>query len=157
LTRSLESPLIGKQSRTSIDGRDVPDCRSLRVNTFEELVASRRAWLDDVLQPWCRVASRVELLKAHQEWVDVAGKVDPNATLWTWAWSRFPALVHEELPGVDETRPVRVTLASGEAIVGFPDGRQSELGRLVVLTDDGDAGPFSIDDVVAVETIALDV
>lgn len=118
--------------------------------TFDELIDSRKAWIRDVLEPWCRSVSRAELLKAHQEWLDIAGKVDPDATLWTWAWSRFPDLVHEELPGVDETSRVAVTLEDGSTHVGFPDGRSSELGRLVLLTDDGHVGPFSIDEVASV-------
>ena len=68
---------------------------------------------------------------------------------WKWAWSRFPDLVHDELPGVDETGRIRITLVDGGTVEGFPDGRRSELGRLVLLTDDGEAGPFGIDEVTA--------
>lgn len=123
------------------------------VNNFEELVASRRRWIADVLEPWCREMPRKELFKAHAEWTDIAGKADPNATLWKWAWSRFPDLVHEDLPGVDETSQVSVALSDGSTFVGFPDGRNSDMGRLVLLTDDGHAGPFSIDDVRSVSRI----
>jgi hypothetical protein len=125
------------------------------MTSFAELVASRKAWLAEVLQPWCRAATRKDLLLAEQDWGDIAGKVDPEATLWRWAWSRFPSLVHENL-GIDETSEVEVTLRNGASLRGFPDSRQSQRGRLVLLTatgDDGrftDAGPFSLDDVVSV-------
>ncbi|WP_166820144.1 hypothetical protein [Thalassoroseus pseudoceratinae] len=126
---------------------------------FEELVASRRAWISDVLEPWCRQASRKELLLAEKEWGDIAGRVDANATLWTWAWSRFPALVHEGIAGVDETKPVRMTLRDGQVIVGYPDARASERGQITLLVVSPDkpgqaenVGPFSIDDVEEVES-----
>ena len=125
---------------------------------FEELVASRRAWISDVLEPWCRQASRKELLQAEKEWGDIAGRVDANATLWTWAWSRFPALVHEGIAGVDETKPVRVTLHDGEVVEGYPDARASERGQLTLLVVSPDqpgqstnVGPFAIDNIVSVE------
>ncbi len=111
-------------------------------------MTSRRAWIADVLEPWCRAAARKDLVQAHAEWTDIAGKADPNATLWKWAWSRFPDLVHADLPGVDETTRVEVTLDDGSTHAGFPDGRSSEYGRLVLLSDDGgELGPFSIDEV----------
>jgi dTMP kinase len=125
--------------------------------TFSDLAASRRAWLADVLQPWCRSAMRKDLLLAEQEWTDIAGHVDPEATLWRWAWSRFPALVHENL-GIDETSEVIVRLTGGREIRGFPDNRQSKRGMLVVLTTDAhghraDSGPFSIDDVSGIRRV----
>ncbi|MCA9080733.1 MAG: hypothetical protein KDA58_09255, partial [Planctomycetaceae bacterium] len=58
--------------------------------TFDELVASRRAWNETVLKPWCQSASRKELRLAAQEWLDIAGRAAPEFTLWPWAWSRFP-------------------------------------------------------------------
>mgnify|MGYP000942299374 CR=1 FL=1 len=82
------------------------------MSSFSELVASRKAWLADVLQPWCRAALRKDLLLAEQEWIDIAGKVDAEKTLWRWAWSRFPELVHESL-GIEETTEVVVTLKTG--------------------------------------------
>jgi len=90
------------------------------------------------------------------DWINVAGHVDPDSTLWTWAWARFPALTHEGVIGVDETKEVRVRLKSGEDAVGFPDSRESQNGKLVLLgkTDDGQfehLGPFAIDDIETVE------
>jgi len=125
------------------------------MNSFEEMAASRRDWIDNVLTPWCRQASRVDLLKAEPEWNDIAGKVDPVKTLWLWAWSRFPDLVHESL-GIEETSEVEVELADGRRITGFPDSRLSQRGHLYILGSDStsarltELGPFSIDDVVAV-------
>lgn len=131
------------------------------MNSFAELVASRKAWIADVLEPWCRGAPRKELLLAEQEWTDIAGKVDPEATLWRWAWSRFPELVHESL-GIDESAEVDVALRNGTHVRGFPDSRKSQRGMLVLLTavgDDGrfaDTGPFSIDDIAGVTRAGLD-
>ncbi|MFO0917863.1 MAG: hypothetical protein U0872_06050 [Planctomycetaceae bacterium] len=82
------------------------------MSSFAELVTSRKAWINDVLAPWCRTAQRKDLLLAEQEWTDIAGKVDPESTLWRWAWSRFPELVHESL-GIDESSEVAVALKSG--------------------------------------------
>ena len=126
------------------------------MQTFQELAASRRQWIDGTLIPWCRQASRRELREAEMDWMNVAGRVDPAMTLWIWAWSRFPALTHGNVASLDETKEVQVTLQSGESAVGFPDARESENGLLVLLgkTDDGSfehLGPFSIDDVAAVE------
>jgi hypothetical protein len=126
------------------------------MQTFQELATSRRQWIDDVLIPWCQQASRSELRAAMLDWINVAGHVDPDATLWTWAWARFPALTHEAVIGVDETKEVRVRLKSGEVAVGFPDSRETQNGQLVLLgkTDDGrfeHSGPFSIDDIKTVE------
>lgn len=128
------------------------------MHTFAELVASRKAWLSDILTPWCRAANRKDLRLAELEWTDIAGKVDPLKTLWYWAWSRFPALVHGELQGIDETRRLTVTLRDGSRHTGYPDARQSEQGQLVLLTRDAAAprqtielGPFSIDDIQSIE------
>ncbi len=127
---------------------------------FADLVLSRKTWLTDVLQPWCRTASRKDLLLAEQEWTDIAGKVDAEKTLWRWAWSRFPELVHESL-GIEETSEVIVTLKNGQEIRGFPDARQSLRGMLVVLTADeqgrnADAGPWSIDEVTLIRRPTID-
>ena len=67
------------------------------MSTFDELVASRQRWISEVLQPWCQAASLADLKKAAAEWGAIAGRVDTDATLWTWAWSRFPDLVHDEI------------------------------------------------------------
>jgi hypothetical protein len=128
------------------------------MKTFAELAASRRTWLDEILKPWCQTASRRDLLLAEHEWTDVAGKVDPVKTLWCWAWGRFPGLVNQELQGIDETTAVRVSLKDGQTVSGFPDARESQHGELYLLgRDPGQTfrtnmlGPFSIDDVQAVE------
>lgn len=125
--------------------------------TFAHLAASRREWIDAILRPWCTQATRRELLQAEHEWMDVAGKVDPNKTLWFWAWSRFPELVNTELTGIDETGEVRVTLADGREVRGYPDARESLHGELVLLCPPSGgqargelAGPFSLDEIRAV-------
>ena len=131
------------------------------MTSFADLVASRKAWIADVLQPWCRAASRKDLLLAEQDWADIAGKVDPESTLWRWAWSRFSSLVHESL-GIDESAEVEIFLRSGQCVRGFADSRKSQRGMLVMLTatgDDGrfaDTGPFSIDDIATVRRAGLD-
>src|SRR5580704_17394105 len=103
------------------------------MHTFADLVSSRKAWLANVLVPWCRQAAVKDLRLAELEWGDIAGKVDPAKTLWYWAWSRFPDLEHGELVGIDETREVQVTLRDGRTIAGFPDARQSVEGQLVLV------------------------
>jgi len=126
------------------------------MHTLSEIVASRRDWIESVLKPWCRAASRADLLAAEQEWHDLAGRADPNKTLWPWSWSRFPALYVDGLAGIEETYEVTVRLRDGSSHTGFPDARRSTRG-LIVLAGIGDngqpreAGPFSIDDVAAVE------
>jgi hypothetical protein len=127
------------------------------MKTFAELASSRKAWLADVLAPWCRVASLKDLRLAELEWVDIAGKVDPEKTLWFWAWGRFPKLVHDELTAIDETRPVTVVLKDGAHYTGYPDARQSQQGQLVLLGRDEDNprrtiehGPFAIDEIVTI-------
>ncbi|MFK7817144.1 MAG: hypothetical protein AB8G99_00375 [Planctomycetaceae bacterium] len=127
------------------------------ISTFDDLAASRRNWIQDVLRPWCQTASRKDLLKAESEWEDIAGKAAPEQTLWTWAWERFPALVYEGLTGVNETQQVAVRLKDETQHSGFPDGRRTERGQLYLLTagdmqeastaDLFEAGPFSIDDI----------
>lgn len=129
------------------------------MNTFDELAAVRREWIADILIPWCRSASLKELRKAADEWLDIAGRVTPDATLWTWAWSRFPVLTVEDLPGINETWQVHVKLRDGREIIGYPDGQRSRQGYLVLLGHAGggdeqltrEQGPFSIDDVSSVE------
>ena len=126
------------------------------MKTFADLAASRRSWIADVLQPWCVQADRRQLLLAFEEWNDIAGRVDENATLWSWAWSRFPDLVHDGLAGINETREVEVTLATNETARGFPDNRKSEKGQLVLIATGADGnliehGPWSIDDIRSVQ------
>ena len=118
--------------------------------TFLDLAASRRDWIAGVLIPWCRQAPLLELRKAADEWHDIAGRVDPERTLWLWAWSRFPALYVDGLPGLDETYEVELRTRTGEEFRGFPNARGSQRGRLLLQGGDGPIGPFSIDDVVAV-------
>ena len=126
------------------------------MDTFDELVASRRRWIDVELEPWCRTARRSELVKADEEWLDIAGKVDVESTLWTWAWSRFPILVCDDLPGVNETNPVRLLLDDGRELVGFPDARTAGRGQLVIV-DARDSqlihGPISIDEIASVTAV----
>ncbi len=125
---------------------------------FDELVHSRKAWIAEVLQPWCRTASLMALKQAELEWPDIAGKVAPEKTLWPWAWSRFPELVHETL-GIEETQEVEVTLKSGQKVKGYPDARASQQGRLVLwgskTPDDPpeELGPFSIEAITAVQRL----
>jgi hypothetical protein len=123
---------------------------------FDALIASRREWIDTVLKPWLRKATRRDLLFVEQEWVDLAGRADPKKTLWPWAWSRFPVLYVDDLGGLEETYCVIVTLRDGSQHGGYPDARRSLHGELVLLGDSvvngsRDLGPFSIDDVVRVE------
>ena len=129
------------------------------INGFDQLAASGREWIEEVLRPWCRSASRRDLTKAEDEWVDIAGRAAAEQTLWTWAWERFPALVHDGLTGVNETQQVTVTLADGESHTGYPEGRRSQRGELFLVLPDNDkstnelseAGPFSLDDIERVE------
>ncbi len=121
------------------------------MSDFDQLVASRKQWIADVLIPWCREASLKQLQRAEREWTDIAGKVAPEMTLWLWAWGRFPTLVSDGLSGVDETYRVLVTLRDGTQRAGYPDARQSERGRLVLIGDDGENDPLSLDDIQSVE------
>ncbi|REJ89855.1 MAG: hypothetical protein DWQ45_25400 [Planctomycetota bacterium] len=121
------------------------------MTTFDELVGSRREWIETVLKPWCRIAPRKELLKAEQEWPNLAGRVDPERTLWLWAWGRFPALVADGLHGIDETHQVVVARQGGGSLAGYPDARESRQGRLVL---HGDASPIDLDEIVSVERTA---
>jgi hypothetical protein len=124
--------------------------------TFDELVSSRKQWIEDVLKPWCRDANLKGLKQADAEWGDIAGRASQEATLWTWAWSRFPDLVHEGLIGVDETCAVAVSLIDGSRFVGFPDARAGKKGELVLVCSvpqDSTRGPFSIDDIANVQKV----
>lgn len=120
---------------------------------FDDLVASRKEWIESTLKPWCRAAPLAELRKAAMEWNDIAGRIDPDLTLWLWAWSRFPALYHEGLSGLDESFQVKVRLHNGTEQTGFPDSRTSRRGTLQLATEEGDVGPFSIDDVESVTRV----
>ena len=90
------------------------------------------------------------LKRAELEWADLAGRVEPATTLWKWAWVRFPDLVHEQLPGIDETHEVRVILKDGAAYAGYPDNRKSTAGRLVLSSIEGERGPWPIDAIASV-------
>ena len=130
--------------------------KPITMATFDELVDSRKQWIEETLKPWCRAANLKALRKAEAEWGDIAGRADPEATLWTWAWSRFPDLVHEGLSGVDETCAVAVYLTDGAQFVGFPDGRAGEKGELVLACSapqQATKGPFSIDEIRRVEKV----
>jgi hypothetical protein len=124
------------------------------VSSFTELVASRREWIDSALIPWCRTASRRDLLMAEQEWQDLAGRPDPQMTLWLWAWGRFPDLCAAGMKTINETFPVRAECRDGQQYVGYPDSRQSLAGQLVLVTSKGvRVGPISIDDLVEVKRL----
>ena len=122
--------------------------------TFAALAAARRAWLTDVLRPWCRAADRSQLRLAEAAWRDLAGDVDPAGTLWAWAWERFPALCEPGLTPPAESRPVRVTLTDGRTVTGTPDARRSLRGELWLTTRTpagwADAGPFPLDEIAAI-------
>jgi len=125
------------------------------MRAFSELAASRREWIDNILIPWCRQATYADLVEAEQDWLNIAGRVDPAMTLWTWAWGRFPGLVHDAMPGLNETREVGVTLTDGRIVSGYPDRELSTRGDmvLVIRAENGltQTGPFRIDEITAVE------
>ena len=122
--------------------------------TFADLVASRKQWLEQVLKPWCLAAPWKELIQAQQDWPNIAGQVDPQSTLWVWAWSRFPVLVHDGLPGLDETHRIRVTLQDARIREGFPDNRESRCGKLKLLceTKPG-SGQFELSEAISIDDI----
>jgi len=130
------------------DSTDKASCE-----TFEQLAASRRGWIEQVLRVWCQQASLKDLRKAEQEWFDIAGRADVNATLWTWAWERFPAIVHPQLPGVHETHLLDVGLHDGSKLSGYPDARQSLRGMLVLVGTDVD-GSMTTHGAVSIDQIA---
>jgi hypothetical protein len=128
--------------------------------SFEELAASRRKWIEDVLRPWCRQATLSQLRQAEIEWLDIAGRVDVQATLWTWVWERFAALTHPEMAGVNESHEIQMRLRDGTIVQGFPDSRESIRGMLVLVpcnVEPGESsvlGPYSVDDVLAVQHVS---
>jgi hypothetical protein len=137
---------------------ETPTESPLVPGNFEQLAAARREWIEKVLRPWCQSSALQDLRKAEVEWFDIAGRADTSATLWTWAWERFPDIVHPDLPGVNETFELCITLTDGSQISGFPDGRKSQRGMLIVLgvSDAGERqthGPISIDQIAAVTRI----
>lgn len=126
--------------------------------TFADLVASRKAWIEHELKPWCASADVMQLKLAELEWIDIAGKVDAEATLWAWAWGRFPDLVNADLGRIDEAQQVTVVLKDGRRFTGYPDARQSRQGSLVLLCRSTDAprrfqdeGPFRLDEIESIE------
>ena len=123
--------------------------------SFAELAASRRAWIETVLRPWCRAANRRELRLAEGQWAYLAGDVSTRETLWAWAWERFPALCEPGLAPPSESRDVTVTLTDGAAHTGTPDARRSVRGELMLVarTPAGwaDRGPFGLDEIASVE------
>ena len=135
----------------------ISDPNAPDLSPFHELTASRRAWIQDVLIPWCRTANVPSLLKAEMDWGDIAGRVEPQFSLWLWAWSRFPVLYVEGLRGLDECFLVRVTLTDGSQHEGYPDSRASSRAMLVLADrEDGkpvERGPFRLDQVQSVERV----
>lgn len=125
------------------------------MNTFSDLAASRREWIAEVLIPWSRQASYRDLLEAEQDWGNIAGRVDPEMTLWTWAWSRFPAVIHDGMPGLNETCEVLLKTADGGTAIGYPDRQASSRGQIVLISrgEDGfdQAGPFRIDEITSID------
>lgn len=125
------------------------------MKSFADLATSRRDWLSEILVPWCRQACYRDLVEAEQDWGNIAGRVDPAMTLWTWAWSRFPAVVHEGMPGLNETCEVRLHLMDGREVVGYPDRDGSSRGEIVLLSRSEagfeQLGPFRIDAVQSAE------
>ena len=122
------------------------------MNTFQDLVISRRKWIDEVLTPWCKSCSRKDLLLAEHEWSDIAGTPSPEMTLWKWAWERFPVLSQESLNAINETNSVVVTCQDGRVGEGFPDAQRSLAGWLVLINPSGEMiGPFAIDEILSIE------
>ncbi len=125
------------------------------LSAFHALSASRRAWIQEFLIPWCRTANVPSLLKAEMEWGDIAGRIDPQFSLWLWAWSRFPVLYVDGLRGLEESYFVRVTMIDGSQHSGYPDGRSSQRAQLVIMDRaDGktvERGPLRLDQVQSVE------
>jgi hypothetical protein len=122
--------------------------------SFETLINSRKHWIENILRPWCREASLKDLKKAEDEWLDIAGKVATEPTLWSWCWERFPDLVHEGLTGVDESVQVKVRLKDGREATGYPDNRASQRGTLTILNaTEGEQGPFPIDQIETIERV----
>ncbi|WP_437190701.1 hypothetical protein [Planctomicrobium sp. SH527] len=122
------------------------------MSKFPELVQSRRNWIDEALTPWCRTASRKDLLLAEHAWSDLAGRADPASTLWIWAWSRFPVLIEEGVTSLNETLPVVVTRQDQSSVIGYPDARLSLQGMLFLIGADGtQQAPVSIDEIAEVE------
>jgi hypothetical protein len=130
------------------------------LSNFEALAAARREWIENTLRVWCRTAAVKELRKAEAEWFDLAGRADPQATLWTWVWERFPDIVHPDLAGVNETHEVMVTLVDGRQLQGFPDNRASRRGVLILVAADENGGirssePVEVDSIQAVQRVPL--
>lgn len=118
------------------------------MTTFLDLAASRRQWIEEVLRPWCMHARSAELHRAEQEWLDVAGRISPDFSLWMWAWSRYPGLVIADLWRIDEAVELQIELADGRAVTGFADTRQSHQDLLVVLvTADRSSITINLDDI----------
>lgn len=127
------------------------------LTAFHGLTASRRAWIAEFLIPWCRTANVPSLLKAEMEWGDIAGRIDPQFSLWLWAWSRFPVLYVDGLRGLEESFFVQVTLLDGSQHSGYPDGRSSQRALLMLVDREAgqtvERGPFRLDQVRSVERV----
>ena len=103
------------------------------MSTTAEIIASRRLWIDEALRPWCAAASAKELRQAEQDWLDLAGRISPDFSLWMWAWSRYPGLVIPDLWRMDEAVELRVELAGEQVLVGFADARRTKRDQLVLI------------------------
>jgi hypothetical protein len=59
--------------------------------------------------------------------------------------------VHADLPGINETDEVELTLEDGRTFTGYPNARETHRGQLVVLQSSGELSePLSIDDIASV-------
>lgn len=122
------------------------------MHTFQELVESRREWIDQMLIPWCKTSARKDLLLAEHEWQDLAGRPAPEMTLWKWAWERFPVLTHEGLNTINETNAVVVQCHDGRVATGYPDATRSQAGLLFVIDELGQTlGPVEIDEIKQID------
>jgi hypothetical protein len=149
----LSGILMESVTRTALRLQDQDPSQNM--STFDELAASRRLWINETLRSWCRKASHRELVRAELEWPDIAGRVDPDKTLWPWAWERFPDLIHDDFRQINETYRVEITLKDGNVCCGFPEGRLSTRGSLMVVDGDDSGrlvshGPILIDSILQI-------
>jgi hypothetical protein len=133
----------------------IPPTIPFDMQTFQNLVDSRRQWIDSTLIPWCKEASRKDLLLAEHEWQDLAGRPAPEMTLWKWAWERFPILSHTGLNAINETNCVVVQCVDGRIATGYPDAVRSQAGLLFLTIESGETmGPITIDEIEQIEVDA---
>ncbi|QDV31048.1 hypothetical protein Spb1_29850 [Planctopirus ephydatiae] len=128
------------------------------VTDFVSLVESRKHWIQQVLRPWCRSAPVTELRLAALNWVDLAGQISPDATLWPWAWERFEGVIHTEL-GFDESRQWKVSLRNGSEASGYINGRLSRGEQIVLVYRDSHSeqltttSPIGLDEISSIRSL----